>query len=66
MYSVIKSEIWSQRGWVEITDGIEIVEWTYRLPSWKKERWMIAVRKRLDGLFNIARTTAPPYKFANA
>jgi len=48
LYPVIKSEIGSQRGWVAIADGIEIVEWTYRLPSWKKERRMIAVRKRLE------------------
>jgi hypothetical protein len=48
MYPVIKSEIWSQQGWVEVSHGIEVVEWMYRLPSWKQARRMIAVRKRLE------------------
>jgi len=48
MYPNIKSEIGSQRGWVEVGDGIEVVEWEYRLPSWKKSRRMIAVRKQVE------------------
>jgi hypothetical protein len=29
-------------------DGLDIMEWMYKLPGWSCERRMIAVRKRLD------------------
>ena len=46
-YAPIKSEVLHHKRWIRVSDGIEIAEWQYRLPSWRTSRRMIAVRKSL-------------------
>jgi hypothetical protein len=48
LFAPIKSEVSSNKKWVTLKDGIEITEWEYRLPGWKKTRRMIAVRKNIQ------------------
>jgi len=48
LFAPIKSEVGSHKKWVSLKDGIEITEWMYRLPGWKKARRMIAVRKDIQ------------------
>ena len=48
LFAPIKSEVGSHKQWVNLKDGIEITEWMYRLPGWKKTRRLIAVRKNIQ------------------
>jgi len=47
-YKPIKNEVFRQKGWVALYDGIEITDWSFRLPGWSRPRRMIAVRKNLS------------------
>jgi len=47
-YKPIKHEVFHQKAWVSLHDGIEITEWSFRLPGWSHPRRMIAVRKNLS------------------
>ncbi len=47
-YKPIKNEVFHQKGWISLHDGIEITEWFFRLPGWSHPRRMIAVRKNLS------------------
>lgn len=48
MYATIKQELRKERTWWELKDGMEICEFEYQSPDWKKSRRMIAVRKNID------------------
>ena len=50
MYATIKQELRKERTWWELKDGMEICEFEYQSPDWKKSRRMIAVRKNIDKL----------------
>ncbi len=47
MYPTIKYEIGSLKNWMQSKDGIEIAEFEYQSPEWKKPRRMVAVRKNI-------------------
>lgn len=47
-YSPLRSELRSGKTWIHVADGIEMCEWSYKLPGWSKERRMIAVRKNIE------------------
>ena len=48
MYATIKKELQSQKTWWTIKDGMEICEFDYQSPEWKKPRRMVAVRKNIE------------------
>jgi hypothetical protein len=48
MYPTIKKELQLQKTWWTIKDGMEICEFEYQSPEWKKPRRMIAVRKNIE------------------
>ncbi len=48
MYSTIKKELQSQKTWWTLKDGMEICEFEYQSPEWKKPRRMVAVRKNIE------------------
>jgi hypothetical protein len=48
MYATIKQELRKERTWWKLKDGMEICEFEYQSPDWKKSRRMIAVRKNID------------------
>ncbi len=48
MYATIKQELRKERTWWELKDGMEICEFEYQSPDWKKSRRVIAVRKNID------------------
>jgi len=48
MYPTIKRELRSLKGWIKLKDGMEISEFEYQSPEWKKARRMIAVRKNIE------------------
>jgi hypothetical protein len=48
MYPTIKKELQSQKTWWTIKDGMEICEFEYQSPEWKKPRRMVAVRKNIE------------------
>jgi len=48
MYSTIKKELQSQKTWWTLKDGMEICEFEYQSPEWKKPRRMVAVRKNIQ------------------
>lgn len=45
MYSTIQRAIASQRSWMNISSGIDIVEFEYQADDWQEPRRMIAVRQ---------------------
>lgn len=45
LYPTIKDKLRSQKQWWTLKDGIEICEFDYQSPEWKKPRRMIGVRK---------------------
>lgn len=45
LYPTIKRELRALQGWIQLKDGIEICEFEYQSPDWKKPRRMAAVRK---------------------
>jgi hypothetical protein len=47
-YKPIKHEVLHQKTWSCLHEGIEITEWSFRLPGWSRSRRMIAVRKNLS------------------
>ena len=49
-YPTIKSEVRHLKQWIPIKDGIEMCEFTYQAPDWKKSRRMVAVRKNINKL----------------
>ena len=48
MYPTIKRELQSQKTWWRLKDGMEICEFEYYSPEWKKPRRMVAVRKNIE------------------
>jgi hypothetical protein len=48
MYSTIQRMIASQRSWMNILQGIDIVEFEYQAQDWSMPRRMIAVRQRTE------------------
>ena len=48
MYPTIKKELQSQKTWWTIKDGMQICEFEYQSPEWKKPRRMVAVRKNIE------------------
>ncbi len=48
MYPTIKRELQSQKTWWQLKDGMEICEFEYQSPEWKKPRRMVAVRKNIE------------------
>jgi len=36
MHPAIKQEIRSKKEWIKLKDGVEIAEFEYQLPDWKK------------------------------
>ncbi|MBE3571070.1 MAG: transposase [Bacillales bacterium] len=50
MYPTIKRELRSLKGWIKLKNCIEIAEFEYQSPEWKKSRRMIAVRKNIGVL----------------
>jgi hypothetical protein len=46
-YQPIKSEILHRKKWIRVSDGIDITEFNYKLPSWRKLRRIVVVRKSL-------------------
>lgn len=48
MYPTIKQELRRLQSWIKLKDGIEIAEFEYQSPEWKKPRRMIAVRKNIE------------------
>lgn len=47
-YPTIKSLLRQQQQWIQLKDGIEICEFNYQSPDWKKSRRMVAVRKNIN------------------
>lgn len=50
MYPTLKQELRSLNGWIKLKDGMEIAEFDYQSPEWKKPRRMVAVRKNIEVL----------------
>jgi hypothetical protein len=48
MYSTIQRMIASQRSWINISQGIDIVEFEYQAQDWSMPRRMIAVRQKTE------------------
>ena len=48
MYPTIKQELRRLQSWIKLKDGIEIAEFEYQSPEWKKPRRMVAVRKNIE------------------
>lgn len=48
MYPTIKRELRSLKEWTKLKDGIEVTEFEYQSPEWKKSRRMVAVRKNIE------------------
>ena len=48
MYSNIKKKIQLQKTWWPLKDGMEICEFDYQSPDWKKPRRMVVVRKNIE------------------
>lgn len=48
MYPTIKRELRALEGWIQLRDGMEIGEFEYQSPEWKKPRRMVAVRKNIE------------------
>ena len=48
MYPTLKRELRALQGWTKLKDGIEIAEFEYQSPEWKKPRRMVAVRKNIE------------------
>ena len=49
-YPTIKLQVRDLKQWIPIKDGIEMCEFTYQSPDWKKSRRMVAVRKNINKL----------------
>ncbi len=49
-YPTIKRELRNLTNWISIKDGIEMCEFFYQSPDWKKPRRMVAVRKNITKL----------------
>ena len=47
LYRPLKWELLSQKHWVEVTDGIQVTEFTYQAHGWSAPRKMIAVRQEI-------------------
>lgn len=48
MYSTVQRAIASQSSWMNISNGIDIVEFEYRAKDWLSNRRMIAVRQKIE------------------
>lgn len=48
LYHTIKRELRNLKGWIKLKDGMEIAEFEYQSPEWKKSRRMVAVRKNIE------------------
>lgn len=48
MYPTIKRELRALEGWTKLKDGMEIAEFEYQSPEWKRPRRMVAVRKNIQ------------------
>ena len=48
MYPNIKKEIQLHKTWWSLKDGVEICEFDYQSPDWKKPRRMVVVRKKIE------------------
>lgn len=47
-YKIPEKKIRSKKEWIRLKDGIEITEFEYQSPEWKKPRRMVAVRKNIE------------------
>ncbi|MEK7146291.1 MAG: IS1380 family transposase, partial [Patescibacteria group bacterium] len=50
LFSTIRTELFRQSHWVRVKGGVDVMEWSCRLPGWSLARRMIAVRKNIDVL----------------
>ena len=48
MYPTLKQELRALKCWTKLKDGMEIAEFEYQSPDWKKPRRMVAVRKNIE------------------
>lgn len=52
-YPIIKSHVRNLRQWIPLKEGIEMCEFSYQSPDWKKSRRMVAVRKNISKLKKV-------------
>jgi hypothetical protein len=50
MYPTLKQELRRLKGWIKLKHGMEIAEFEYQSPDWKKPRRMVCVRKNIEVL----------------
>lgn len=48
MYPTLKQELRRLKNWIKLKDGMEIAEFEYQSPDWKKPRRMVALRKNIE------------------
>ena len=48
LHKPLKLELIGQKNWIEVADGIQVAEFTYRAHDWKASRRMITIRQEIE------------------